>query len=150
MELLDEFIKITTEYDNTLFEIFKREIDEAVIHCNKNNLNTIDTYIFVNKKIELLYAKLSIAMGLIPNELSYNSTNYPVSENLLGRICDYVDELSNLARNEIKKIAEDVLESTTIEELQDKYNKLSRIMNELNENNSDFIYEGIELKRCLK
>ena len=47
MTNLEEFIELTNEYDEKLYAIFIREIEEAKRKSLENNLNAIDTHIYI-------------------------------------------------------------------------------------------------------
>ena len=73
MSLLEEFTKLTTEYDNSMLEIFKNIIDNAIKESEKNNMDAVSTFIFVNTKIKYAYTQLALATGIITKEENYNN-----------------------------------------------------------------------------
>jgi len=152
MAIQDDFIFITEEYDNKLYNVFKKVIDEAKIYTKKSNMNAIETFEYVNKKLELAYVELALALGIISNKAAYIETcnfpvriNPPLSEKLIERIYYYMDDIIKEVQKVIAEKAEDILISETLDELQEKYNELQSILSNKTISESPYLYEGLEL-----
>lgn len=150
MALVDEFTTVTEEYDNNLYNIFKRVIDEATLYSKQASMDPIETFIHVNKKLEISYVELSVALGITSKEkahFAFQNNKPPLSEKLQERIFTYMEPITNEARNTIKLKAEDVLSATSLEELQEKYNSLLSMLSKEPISKSPYLYEGLELTK---
>lgn len=147
--MLKEFENITKKYDDSMFEIFKRVIDEAKTESKKNNLDSIEIFIYVSDKLRFAYAQLALAQGIISNENNYNEAlnKYIISEKLLERICVYTAPIAEAARNAIKLKAEEILQSTSLDELQNEYNSLFSLLSNDSIQENPWLYEAIELTK---
>lgn len=150
MALADEFTTVTEEYDNNLYNIFKKVIDEAQLYSKQANMDPIETFIHVNKSLEISYVELSVALGITSKEkahFAFQNNKAPLSEKLQERLFAYIEPITNEARNAIKLKAEDVLSATPLEELQEKYNSLLSILSKKPISSSPYLYEGLEFTK---
>lgn len=159
MKLVDEFTIITEEYDNKLFNIFKRVIDVALKDSKDSNMDPIETFIYINDKLESSYVELAVALGIVTEEsikvYGKNSLrSAPISEKLFERIDAYMEPVVKEAREVIRRKAEEVQRATSLEELKEKYNHLMAILNSEAISNFSYIFEDLEIndfdKRKLK
>lgn len=147
MGVIEEFNEILVTYDDRLHAIFKREIDKAIADCKKENLDDLETFIYVNSKIDELFNQLSVSWGLIEPNQTYNESHLPITAELMAKIYDHTNDLSIKATNQILLMSLELLESKTLDELRRRYEKLDKICKRLDEQHISFIYEGIELKK---
>lgn len=150
MSLTNEFININKEYDNKLYDTFKKVIDEALTESKNNNMNPIEIYIYVNEKLESAYVELALAMGLITKNEIYmppydvqSRVKPPISDNLFDRISAYMEPFIEEARKAIKLQAEEILQSKNLEELQEKYHKLEKILSIQSISEAPYLYENL-------
>ena len=149
-ELLDTFNSITKKYDDDLFDIFKSVIDKSNEEAKKIKMNSIETFIYVNQKLELSFIQLSLSLGIISDVkhyIEFYRDNPPISEKLLKRICNYMESITLNAKEELKNIANEVLDAYDLEELHEKYNKLNLILENDVIDRSDYLTDGLILKR---
>lgn len=133
MSLVEEFIEITNEYDNKLFEKFKTVIDQSILESKELRLDGIDSFIYIITKLEEAYIELALAIGIVTEETikadTYFRINPPISEKLTERIYTYLEPITIEAQEAIKLLAEQVTLSTSVTEMQENYNKLNSILN---------------------
>lgn len=147
MEVIEEFNEILMAYDDRLHAIFKREIDKAIDDCKKEELDDLETFIYVNSKIDELFNLLSVSWGYTDPNQTYHEGHLPITEELMAKIYSYTNDLSIKATNQILLMSLELLESKTLDELRRKYEKLDKVCKRLDEQHISFIYEGIELKK---
>ena len=145
MSIGNDFISIVNEYDNKLYDIFKKIIENTALYAKENNMNSIETYIIITEKLETSYVDLALAMGIISPYDVPNEINPPITERLLERIYESMEPFIQDARDEIKLQAEDVLNSKTLDELKEKYEKLSHILNTPLISESQFLFSDLDL-----
>jgi len=147
MELIERISIITKQYEDNLFEIIKEEIDKSKIEVEKKNLSPIETFIYVNEKLQKIFAQLALVEGTIKDEKDYieSLNSYIMPENLQERIYTYLSPIIEEARNYIKSMCEDVLASTSLSDLRNNYNKLLSILSIKAIEENDYLYEGIKL-----
>jgi len=145
MSIGNDFISIVNEYDNKLYDIFKKIIENTALYAKENNMNSIETYIIITEKLETSYVDLALAMGIISPYDVPNEINPPITERLLERVYELMEPFIQDARDEIKLQAEDVLNSKTLDELKEKYEKLSHILNTPLIAESQFLFSDLDL-----
>lgn len=155
MGLVEEFTVITEEYDNKLFNIFKRVIDVALKDSEDSKMNPIETFIHVNAELESSYVELALALGIITEERvttyeKFSLNSAPISEKLLERIDAYMEPIVKEARKIIRQKAKEVQCATSLEELQEKYNHLMAILNNESILNFSYIFEDLEINDFAK
>ena len=148
MATFDEFKEITTDYDNRLFEVFRRIIDTAIQASITNEMNALDRFVYVNNCVEKAYRELACAQGIIatPN-LPYNVTP-PISDELMERIYDYTDPLVQEARNYLQAEVDKIVDSSTLGELMEKYEAFKAMLEE--KEVDSFLYEDLDIKKGVK
>lgn len=133
MSLIEDFVEITNEYDNRLFEKFKTVIDQSILEVKELRLDGIDSFIYIIKKLEEAYIELALAIGIVTEETikadTYFRINPPISEKLTERIYTYLEPVTVEAQESIKLLAEQVTLSTSVTEMQENYNRLNSILN---------------------
>ena len=133
MSLVEDFTKITDEYDNKLFEKFKTVIDQSILESKELRLDGIDSFIYIITKLEEAYIELALAIGIVTEETikadTYFRINPPISEKLTERIYTYLEPITIEAQEAIKLLAEQVTLSTSVTEMQENYNRLNSILN---------------------
>ena len=126
----NEFVPIVDEYNEKLIAIFLSEINATLSECKAKNLKPVETYVNIINTLNKTSGKLGEAIGMKDGfAISFN--DIPLPESVAKGICDYIDEDLKEAREEVKKQAEDVLNSETIGELMIKYEELSRTLDEI-------------------
>ena len=133
---MEEITKIIKEYEDKLFKIFKRNIDAKVIECKAYNYDAIKTYIEIRKIIIAL-----------EEEIQENSGLNQINDELIYRVIEYTDEYMNEAVNEFQRRAEQLLNSSTLDELIDGVDELKKIMAELKSVDSESISEGVAFQK---
>ena len=132
MSLVEDFTKITDEYDNKLFEKFKTVIDQSILESKELRLDGIDSFIYIITKLEEAYIELALAIGIVTEETikadTYFRINPPISEKLTERIYTYLEPITIEAQEAIKLLAEQVTLSTSVTEMQENYNRLNNIL----------------------
>lgn len=130
MENENEFVSIVNEYNEKLIDIFLREINITLSECKPKELGPVETYVNIINTLNKTSTKFGEAIGMTGGyEISFN--DIPLPESVVKGICDYIDEDLKEAREEVKKQAEDVLNSETVGELMIKYNILSKTLDKL-------------------
>ena len=102
---MTEIETIIKEYEEKIFKIFKWNIDAKVIECTAYNYDAIKTYIEIRK----------IVIELEEEIQSYTGINQ-INDELGDRVIEYTDEYMNESVSEFQRRAEQLLESTTIDE----------------------------------
>lgn len=133
---MSELEVIIKEYEEKLFQIFKRKIEEKVQECKSNNFDSIKTYIEIRKVIIELEEDINMYTGL-------NQINYELDV----RVIEYTDKYMNESINEFQRRAEQLLESDSLDQLLDEVEKLKRIIEELKEVGSESISECVVFKK---
>ena len=129
---MSELETIIRDYEEKLFQFFKRRIDAKVIECKANNYDPIKTYIEIRKLINELEEDIKMYTGL-------NQMN----DELDTRVIMYTDEYMEEAITDFKQRAEQLLESPTLDELIEQVDKLKKIIEELKSVGSESISEGV-------
>ena len=129
---MSELETIIRDYEEKLFQFFKRKIDAKVIECKANNYDPIKTYIEIRKLINELEEDIKMYTGL-------NQMN----DELDTRVIMYTDEYMEEAITDFKQRAEQLLESPTLDELIEQVDKLKKIIEELKSVGSESISEGV-------
>lgn len=133
---MSELEVIIKEYEEKLFQIFKRNIEEKVQECKSNNFDSIKTYIEIRKVVIELEQDINMYTGL-------NRINDELDE----RVMEYTDKYMNESINEFQRRAEQLLESDSLDQLLDEVEKLKRIIEELKEVGSESISECVVFKK---
>lgn len=132
------FKDVTEEYNNKIFNIFKKLIDDTKEKCKKENKNIIETYIEVNKIIEDGFNNLMKVQDI-------KDTNF----NLMNRVYLYIDDIIVATKKQIQYDAQMVLDSPDLGSLKENYEKLmseiGKMDSELELNVMD-VFEDIEIK----
>ena len=149
MELIETFKELTTKYDNSMFEIFKSIIDEGKKEAEERSFDPIETFILVNEKLQNTFAQLALVQGIVSETKNYNDSlsSYIVSEKLQERIYSYLGPIIKEVRKTIKQKGEEVLESTSLDELQDRYNSLLSVLSMKPIQENEYLYQGIEFTK---
>ena len=122
----NEFKEIVEEYNNKLIMIFKNIISKAANEAIENEMDAIETFIYINEELENGFERLANAKG----EIYIRDTfQMPVDEKIYIELFDYIDSYLDDAINEFKELVNDVLNSNSIEELKEKQNKLRKVLN---------------------
>lgn len=129
---MSELESIIRDYEEKLFQFFKRRIDEKVIECKANNLDPIKAYIEIRKLINELEEDIKMYTGLTQ-----------MNDELDERVIMYTDEYMEEAIADFKHRAEQLLESHTLDELIEGVDKLKKIIEELKSVGSESISEGV-------
>lgn len=149
MNLQKEFKTLTTQFDDSMFQIFKEVIDTAKDKAKNLNLDPISTFIFINEQLKLAYIELALETGIIIKKEEYNDAHNKliISERLNEKIYNYIEPISQKARKEIKLKAEKILEVTSLDELQKEYNNLMILLSDKTILANDYVFQDIELKK---
>ena len=147
--MINEYISINKKYEDDLFNIIKKVIDEAIMETENICLNPVDSFIFINDKLVSFYKQMAIVNGIISNEKSFTNGHikYLISERLFIRIDEYLEPIYCSVKNYISIKANEVLESSTLGEMQEKYNSLILLSNNKAIKENSFLYDDIELKK---
>ena len=129
---MSELETIIRDYEEKLFQFFKRRIDAKVIECKANNYDPIKTYIEIRKLINELEEDVKMYTGL--NQMNDEPDT---------RVIMYTDEYMEEAITDFKQRAEQLLESPTLDELIEQVDKLKKIIEELKSVGSESISEGV-------
>ena len=108
--ILEEY---TNDYNNKIFNIFVKIIDDTKEKCKKENKGIIDTYIEVNKVIEDGFNLLQDVQGV-------KDTNF----DLMSKVYNYIDDIIEKTKNKIQFDAQIVLDSTDLGSLKENYELL--------------------------
>ena len=138
--MLEEIFKdITTEYNNKIFNIFKKIIDDTKEKCKKDGKDIIETYIEDNKIIEDGFNNLMEAQDV--KDINFD---------LMNKIYLYIDDIIQAVKKQIQYDAQTVLDSVDLRSLKENYekfmSKIEKIDSELELNVID-VFEDIEIKR---
>ena len=136
---MTEIETIIKEYEEKIFKIFKRNIDAKVIECKAYNYDAIKTYIEIRKIIIELEEEIQ----------SYTGINQ-INDELGDRVIEYTDEYMNESVSEFQRRAEQLLESTTLDELIEEVDELKKIIAELKSVGSESISEGVVFEKNQK
>lgn len=129
---MSELETIIRDYEEKLFQFFKRKIDAKVIECKANNYDPIKTYIEIRKLINELEEDVKMYTGL--NQMNDEPDT---------RVIMYTDEYMEEAIADFKHKAEQLLKSPTLDELIEGVDKLKEIIEELKSVGSESISEGV-------
>ena len=129
---MSELETIIRDYEEKLFQFFKRKIDAKVIECKANNYDPIKTYIEIRKLVNELEEDVKMYTGLTQ-----------MNDELDTRVIMYTDEYMEEAIADFKQRAEQLLESPTLDELIEGVDKLKEIIEELKSVGSESISEGV-------
>ena len=145
MSSFEKFNKLTIEYDNRLFEIFREIIDTAISYSLEERLNPLDRYVYVNNAIEQAYRELACAQGYIPScDLPYEA--HPrLSDELEIRIYDYIEPITEGARQLLQKQVDEMMNSNTLGELKEKFEHFKNMLEQ--KDIPSFLYEDLEIKK---
>ena len=149
MELMDKFTSITKKHDDAMFEIFKSIIDKAKKEAEEQRLDSIYTFVYVNEKLQNAFRKLALVKGVVSDEKNYTEalSSHILSESLLERIYTYLYSIIKDTRNGIRKLCEDILDSTSLKELQERYDRLLSVLSMREIQANEYLYEGIEFTK---
>jgi len=146
MELIEEFSVITNELEKRLAEIFKRVIDTAISEADEKKLGPLDKYLYVNNAINNAYRSLAYANGEIDGtNFPYDRTPSLVSDRLMDRIYTYTSQLYDDAQKELQTMVDDIVNSDTLSELMDKYEKFKLMLEDKCVDPG--LYEDVEIKK---
>ena len=129
---MSELETIIRDYEEKLFQFFKRKIDAKVIECKANNYDPIKTYIEIRKLVNELEEDVKMYTGLTQ-----------MNDELDTRVIMYTDEYMEEAIADFKQRAEQLLESPTLDELIEGVDKLKEIIEELKSVGSESVSEGV-------
>lgn len=129
---MTELETIIRDYEEKLFQFFKRKIDAKVIECKANNYDPIKTYIEIRKLINELEEDIEMYTGLTQ-----------MNDEPDTRVIMYTDEYMEEAIADFKHKAEQLLKSPTLDELIEGVDKLKEIIEELKSVGSESISEGV-------
>lgn len=149
MDLLDEYKLITNQYEDSLFNIIKKVIDDAKEEAFNCNMNPVDTFIYINDKLVRMYKQMLITQEIISDEKQYTKklVSYVISEKLFERIESYMQPVISCTRKYIEEKANDLLDSTSLDELQEKHKFLMDLLSNKTIQDNSYLYEDIELTR---
>ena len=137
--VLEEY---TNDYNNKIFNIFVKIIDDTKEKCKKENKGIIDTYIEVNKVIEDGFNLLQDVQGV-------KDTNF----DLMSKVYNYIDDIIEKTKNKIQFDAQIVLDSTDLGSLKENYellmSEIEKIDSALELNIMD-VFQDIEIKYFVK
>ena len=137
--VLEEY---TNDYNNKIFNIFIKIIDDTKEKCKKENKGIIDTYIEVNKVIEDGFNLLQDVQGV-------KDTNF----DLMSKVYNYIDDIIEKTKNKIQFDAQIVLDSTDLGSLKENYeilmSEIERVDSALELNIMD-VFQDIEIKYFVK
>ena len=137
--ILEEY---TNDYNNKIFNIFVKIIDDTKEKCKKENKGIIDTYIEVNKVIEDGFNLLQDVQGV-------KDTNF----DLMSKVYNYIDDIIEKTKNKIQFDAQIVLDSTDLGSLKENYellmSEIEKIDSALELNIMD-VFQDIEIKYFVK
>lgn len=136
---MSELETIIRDYEEKLFQFFKRKIDAKVIECKANNFDPIKTYIEIRKAVNELEEDIKMYSGLTQ-----------MNDELDTRVIEYTDEYMNEAVSEFQRRAEQLLESSTLDDLIEEVDKLKKIIEELKTVGSESVSEGVVFKNNKK
>jgi hypothetical protein len=145
MGIVDDFSDIVSDYETRLFNKFKEIIDSSLSIAREENMNPLDTYLFVNNKVEEAYKMLAYVLGDIAYPEFVQEVDPPVSDRLMEKIDDYINPLCDLAINEIQRQFDEVMSSSNLGEFMEKYEAFKNMLSE--KNVKDFMYEDIKIKK---
>ena len=143
----NEFVPIVDEYNEKLIAIFLSEINATLSECKAKNLKPVETYITVMKTLNKASIDFGCAIGIGVEEVQATFYDIPLPEDVVVAVCDYLDDSLEEAREEVKKQAEDVLNSETIGELMIKYNNLSKTLDEISSIDCIGLFADIEVAK---
>lgn len=129
---MTELETIIKDYEEKLFQIFKRKIDAKAIECKANNLDAIQTYIEIRKLVNELEEEIKSYTGLSQ-----------MNDELGDRVILYTDEHMNEAIEEFRRKAEQLLKSSTLDELIEGVEEIKKIIEELKAVGSESVSEGV-------
>ena len=143
MSLSNEFKILTQQFDESIFQIFKKVIDEAKEEAQKNDLDSILTFISINDKIKYCCIQLALANGIIENENDYNESHNSliISENLLKKIYTYIEPITEKAKNEITCKVKSISNSNSVEDLQNACNNLFSLLSNKTIQENAYLYQ---------
>ena len=131
------FKDVTTEYNDKIFNIFKKLIDDTKEKCKKDRKDIIETYIEVNKIIEDGFNNLMEAQDV--KDINFD---------LMNKVYLYIDDIIQAAKKQIQYDAQTVLDSVDLGSLKENYEKLmseiEKIDSKLELNVMD-VFEDIEI-----
>ena len=138
--MLEEIFKdVTTEYNNKIFDILKKTIDDTKEKCKKDGKDIIETYIEVNKIIEDGFNNLMEAQDV--KDINFD---------LMNKIYLYIDDIIQAVKKQIQYDAQTVLDSVDLRSLKENYekfvSKIEKMDSELELNVID-VFEDIEIER---
>jgi hypothetical protein len=67
--MINEYISINKKYEDDLFNIIKKVIDEVIMETENICLNPVDSFIFINDKLVSFYKQMAIVNGIISDEI---------------------------------------------------------------------------------
>lgn len=151
MDLLERFKIISSQYEDSLFEIIKEVIDEAKVNALDKNLNPVETFILINEKLQKLYKNLVLTQGIISDEKQYTEKHiyYIISEKVYERIDLYLRPVLANARKYIEERANELLYCTSLDEMQEKYNSLMELLSNKVIQDNSYLIEDIKLTRFM-
>ena len=138
MNTNEKLEKITIEYEDKLFDIFKNIIDTSTKVAIEEEMEPIDKYAYVNKSVQNAISQLASIQGLSNNEPN-------ISDSLNEKIFDYYDPLAQEARIDIQNKIDNIMDSEYLEELIDKLNSLKAELE--NKGLSSYFYEKRNIKK---
>lgn len=138
MNTNEKLEKITIEYEDKLFDIFKNIIDTSTMVAIEEEMEPIDKYAYVNKSVQNAFSQLASIQGLSNNEPN-------ISDSLNEKIFDYYDPLAQEARIDIQNKIDNIMDSEYLEELIDKLNSLKAELE--NKGLSSYFYEKRNIKK---
>ncbi len=138
MLLYEEFENVTIEYEQKIFEIFKRTIDAAIVEATKQNMNALDKYVYIRDRVEVGFRELASVQG-------YNHEYPYISDTLIERIYSYYEHITNEARIFLQAKVDEMMECDNLGELLNKLEEFNKLIKE--KSLEDYMYNDLELKK---
>ena len=77
----EELVNETTKLEESIYQIFKRVIDDSINYSNINNFDEVDTYIHIQRKLEQSYEIMSNLLNTSTNDISIWLINHLLNKN---------------------------------------------------------------------
>ena len=148
MEIIEELIILNKEYEDKLYNIFKREIDNAIKYAEGNKMNSIDKFIYINETLDKLHNKLGIARkSIVKEEKRDNYIEPSLTDDFIKRIDIYIEPITKEVQNYLKIMGEIIIQSDSLYFLIETYKELDKILNHPIIKNNMYVIERIDLDK---